>query len=102
MPPFNTIRTGEIDFLKEAAGPVGAIALTSAVHFFGPLEPGEAGHLIEKYHQGLCLDSDFKIAKRHSVYATLITFEAVLSVKPFATVKFDRRLWVMLADGRKS
>ena len=98
VPPFNRVKAGDVVFLKEVAGPVHAIALASYVQFFGPLGPGKVEHIMEKYRQGLQLDSDFKIAKQDSLYATLISLEAVLPLKPLRVIKLDRRPWVVLAD----
>lgn len=101
MPPFNKVRAGEIVFLKEVAGPIHAVTLTSHVRFFGPLRPSEAEQIMEEYHEGLQLDSDFKIAKQDSLYATLISLEVVLPLKPLYLIKLDRRPWVVLADERE-
>jgi len=100
VPPFNKVRAGDVVFLKEVAGPVHAVALTSHVQFFGPLGPSEAEQIMEEYRQGLQLDSDFKTAKQDSLYATLISLEVVLPLKPLHVIKLDRRPWVALADER--
>lgn len=100
-PPFKMIAAGEVVFLREMAGSVHAIALVATVQCFGPLGPDEAWHIMEQYSQGLQLADDFKVARRNSQYATLISFAAVLPIKPCATIKRDRRPWVVLADERE-
>lgn len=100
MPPFNKVRPGDVVFLKEVGGPVHAIALASHVQFFGPLGQGEAEQIMEEYRHGLQLDSDFKTAKQDSLYASLISLEVVLPLKPLQVIKIDRRSWVALADER--
>jgi len=97
-PPFCRVQTGDIVFLKEVAGPVQAIALTSHVQFFGPLKAGEAERIMEDYQEELQLDSAFKERKHDSVYVTLIFFGLVLPVKALKVIKLDRRPWVVLKD----
>lgn len=98
IPPFYRVRTGDIVFLKEVSGPIHAVALASLVQFFGPLKAGEAEQIMENYQEGLQLDSDFKSSKQDSLYATLISFEEVLPIKPLHLIKLDRRPWVVLVD----
>ena len=95
-PPFSKIQIGEVVFLKEVAGPIHAIAFTSQVHSFGPLNLGEAEQIMVEYQEGLQLESDFKRRKQNSLYATLISLETVLPVKPLHLKKRDRRSWVVL------
>lgn len=97
-PPLYRIYTGDIVFLKEVAGPIHAIAVTSQVQFFGPLKGGEAELIMEDYQKGLQLESEFRSMKRDSRYATLISLDVVLPIKPLHLIKLDRRPWVVLTN----
>lgn len=95
-PPFSKIQVGDVVFLKEVAGPIHAIAFTSQVHSFGPMNEGEAEQVMREYQEGLLLENDFKSRKQNSLYATLISLETVLPIKPLHLEKRDRRSWVVL------
>ena len=97
-PPFCKVQSGDIVFLKEVAGPIHAVALTSHVQYFGPLKAGEAERIMEEYQEGLQLDSEFKERKHDSIYATLISLGLILPIKPLNVIKMDRRPWVVLKD----
>ena len=95
-PPFSKVQIGDVVFLKEVAGPIHAIAFTSQVHSFGPMNIGEAEQVMIEYQEGLQLESDFKSRKQNSLYATLISLGTVLPIKPLHLEKRDRRSWVVL------
>lgn len=96
--PFEKVHGGDLILLKETAGPLCAVAVAASVRCFGPLGPGEAERLMEVYQTELQLEQDFKSAKQHSLYATLITLRDVLPIKPIQVKKVDRRPWVVLTE----
>lgn len=102
QPPFGRVQEGNILFLKEAAGPVVAVALIASVECLGPLGEGEAESLMTIYQDGLQLDNDFMQRKRGSLYATLIRFHTTAAIKPLTIRKLDRRSWVVLAHNPSS
>jgi len=96
IPPFRAIHCGDVLFLKETSGPILAIALVSKVEFFGPLLSGEADSIMQRYSSGLALNESFRQVKRESKYVTLVHLGDVLSIKPIAISKTDRRPWIVL------
>jgi ASCH domain len=100
--PFEKVHRGDIILLKETAKPIRAIAIVTSVRCYGPLGPGEAGHLMEVYQTELRLEDDFKRTKQNSLYATLITLSDVLPINPIQVKKVDRRPWVVLAEDKES
>jgi len=102
VPPFYKVQKGDILLLKEAAGPITAIASVSNVRFFGPLKPHDVELVMAENSDGLALEEAFTKAKQDSKYATLINIGEVLPVKPLAIAKSDRRAWVVLNDGTQN
>lgn len=96
VPPFKAIHSGDVLFLKESSGPIRAIALVSKAEFFGPLLPGEADSIMQRYSSGLALEDTFRQVKQESKYVTLVHLGDVLFIKPIAIAKTDRRPWIIL------
>ncbi|GEM_PF-742642 len=102
VPPFYKVQKGDILLLKEAAGPIAAIASVSNVRFYGPLKPHDVELVMAENSDGLALEESFTKAKQDSKYATLINIGEVLPVKPLTIKKSDRRAWVVLNDGTQN
>lgn len=102
VPPFYKVQKGDILLLKEAAGPIAAIASVSNVRFYGPLKPHDVELVMAENSDGLALEESFTKAKQDSKYATLINIGEVLPVKPLTITKSDRRAWVVLNDGTQN
>jgi len=96
--PFGKISEGDIVFLKEAAGPVKAVAIVGLAEFFGTLNPGEVVGLLEERREGLALENDFARSKEGARYATFLHFASLLKIKPFRLLKSSREAWIVLAD----
>lgn len=97
--PFQQVYTNDVLFLKKTAGPIQAIAIVASAECFGPLQPGEATNIMDKYQEGLQLGEEFKNSKQESRYATLITLEKVQPIKWLQLKKKDRRPWVIITEG---
>jgi hypothetical protein len=86
----------DVLFLKESSGPMLAITIVESVACQGPLSPGEADAIMQRYSSGLLLDDTFRKNKKGSKYATIMHLGDVLQIAPIKVSKTDRRSWIVL------
>jgi hypothetical protein len=99
---FNNIKANDILILKVAGGPIKAVTEIKYTQFFGPLAPGKAALIMDKYKNELALEDDFKTIKFNSLYATLVHIGAIVSIEPICLQKKDRRAWIILGSKKNN
>jgi hypothetical protein len=95
-PPFDRVTAADIVLVKEAGGPVVALAEVSHVWYY-KLNTQAWEFIRNRFGRQLCMDrSEFWKNKDSSAYATLMQFARVDSLEPISCGKRDRRGWVVL------
>jgi hypothetical protein len=98
--PFGAVREGDVLLLKEAAGPIVAATLATAVWCFGSLTTRARADLRERFGRDLRDDvPGFWEQRERTRYATFIRLGEVATLAtPLDCPKKDRRGWVVLRD----
>lgn len=90
IPPFDTIKKGDIILLKRSGGPVVGLCNVSEVSFYQL--NSTTWKTIRKQAKGLCiLDENFWEAKKNASFATIMRLNHVHRIIPFQWEKQDRR-----------
>ena len=96
VPPFRKVHPNDLILMKESPGSIIGLARVSETKYFGPLLPGQARDVMDKYNQGLVLDDIFRQIKQDSIYVTLIYLDKPILIKPIVLIKSDRRSWISM------
>jgi ASC-1-like (ASCH) protein len=97
-PPFGQITVGDKLFLKQAGGPVCAVATAQAVRQFENLTPGEIQRLKTQYNSSILGENEYWESKRDCKYGVLVRLADVRRTKPVFINKRDWRAWVVLTE----
>ena len=94
--PFGRVSKGDVVLLKRAGGPVVGIVRVWAVWTYR-LEEKSWGLIRQQFAKALRVqDPEFWERRRAASYATLMSIDRVLTLKPIEWAKRDRRGWVIL------
>jgi hypothetical protein len=94
--PFGKVRQGDLLLLKRAGGPVVGIARVRAVWSYR-LNNSSWKLIREKFTEALrAQDPEFWEQRRGAAFATLMSIDSVLALKPVEWEKRDRRGWVVV------
>lgn len=100
VPPFQSVESGDVVLLKQAAGPIVAATLALDVWSFNCLTPRVREDLRARFGRDLRDDVDDFWGQREAMsYATLIRLGPVAYLDdPLDCPKSDRRGWVVLRE----
>ncbi len=94
--PFGRVSQGDAVLLKRAGGPVVGIAQVRMVWSYR-LDETSWGVIREQFTEALrAQDPDFWEHRRAAAYATLMSIDRVMALKPIEWEKRDRRGWVVV------
>ncbi len=97
-PPYGVVESGDLLWLKEASGPVRAVAEVGKVQLIESVDRAALRRIRRQLDDRIQAEPAFWRIKHRAAYCTLIWLRDVQSVTPFRIVKTDSRAWVML-DG---
>lgn len=96
-PPFDSVREGDIVFLKRSGGPVCGVCEVEEVWFYR-LDKQRLKVIKEQYAAALCAqDPTFWKSRSAASFVTLMKVKNARRLTPFAIPKRDRRGWVQIA-----
>jgi hypothetical protein len=100
VPPFRSVREGDLLLIKEAAGPIVAATLAMEVWFYWPLTGHTRNDLRARFGRDLRDDvPGFWEQRDGAQYATLIRLGEIATLHtPIDCPKTDRRGWVVLRE----
>jgi hypothetical protein len=94
--PFGRVSQSDVVLLKRAGGPVVGIAQVRAVWSYH-LDKSSLRLIRKRFAEALhAQDPGFWEQRREATYATLMSIEHVLGLKPLEWKKRDRRGWVVI------
>ena len=96
--PYGCVQGGDLIWLKEASGPVQAVASAAAVQTLQPLTPDLLDWVRRQFNDRIRAPAGFWHNGRRATAATLVWLEDVCPLRPFQVAKHDRRAWVPLAQ----
>jgi ASC-1-like (ASCH) protein len=96
--PFGQITVGDKLFLKQASGPVCAVATVQAVRQFENLTPGKIQQLKTQYNNSILGTDEYWADKSNCLYGMLVWLEDIKAINPVFITKYDWRAWVVLTE----
>lgn len=96
-PPHEVLSAGDLIWLKEAGGPIRAVATARSVRSFPHLTRHKLDLIRRRWSSEICAPESFWRSGRDATAATLIWLGEVCPLEPFRIVKRDLRAWVVLA-----
>ncbi len=93
--PYQKIKKEDIVLVKKSNGPVVAYFTIKEVKFFDLTET-KIEELKKEYNHLLCVEDNFWILKKESLYATIIFIDKIYFLKPFSITKKGMQTWILL------
>ena len=94
--PYGKVSRGDVILLKKTGGPIVGLCKVTNVGFYA-LCPESLREIRNKFSEALCAeDQEFWNDRQAAAFATLMSVNNVLPIRPIKFQKRDRRGWVVL------
>jgi len=100
--PFESVKEGDLIFLKESSGPILGKAVVDKVIFYSQLDFSKIKNIVDKYNYGICMENSFLQKISRSKYGTLIFLRDITKIKPIYLTKRNRVSWIVLDSPKYS
>jgi len=95
---LNSIKAGDLLFLKQSSGPVCATARIEKAKLFENLTAKKILEIKQQFNGLICGDEDFWQSALDCRFATLVKLTDVKRIEPVRINKKDWRAWVVLTE----
>jgi len=95
---LNSIKAGDLLFLKQSSGPVCATARIEKAKLFENLTAKKILEIKQQFNSLICGDEDFWQSALDCRFATLVKLTDVKRIEPVRINKKDWRAWVVLTE----
>ena len=95
---LNSIKAGDLLFLKQSSSPVCATARVEKVRFYENINSRLIMEIKKQFNSLICGDEDFWQSALDCRFATLVRLTDVKRIEPVRINKKDWRAWVVLTE----